>query len=339
MLRLHRLLPGLRRAALTGDTAAADRHYRAAAVCHRRLGARPMLAHTLHEHARLLDPAAAPAVLAEARAIAADCGMTRLLAALDQAEQPRKPGYLTLQQEDDFWLVGFADARHPGTGQPGPALPGPAHPPSRPAVAAEDLVQLAAATGPASTATSEDGLQDASGTGADEVLDQQARAAYRQRLTALDEDLAEAETWHDTEPASRLRAEKDFLVRELAAATGLGGMHAPRRGIRTRPAQRHPGHQGRYRQDPRPRPGRRRAPGPGRPDRDPLLLLPAQRVAPGCPKVPGTPPLVGRDDERDRLVAAWHAAASATRSWCSSPARRAWARPGWSTSCARTRAR
>jgi len=27
----------------------------------------------------------------------------------------------------------------------------------------------------------------------------------------------------DTERASRLRAEKDFLVRELAAATGLGG--------------------------------------------------------------------------------------------------------------------
>jgi hypothetical protein len=61
----------------------------------------------------------------------------------------------------------------------------------------------------------------ASGTGADEVLDQQARAAYRQRLTALDEDLTEAEAWHDTERASRLRAEKDFLVRELAAATGL----------------------------------------------------------------------------------------------------------------------
>ena len=33
-------------AALTGDTVAADRHYRAAAGCHRRLGARPMLAHT-----------------------------------------------------------------------------------------------------------------------------------------------------------------------------------------------------------------------------------------------------------------------------------------------------
>ena len=213
-------------AALSGDTATADRHYRAAASMHRRLGARPMLAHTLHEHARLLDPSAASAALAEARAIAADCGMTRLLAALDQAEQPSKPGHLTLRHEDDFWLVGFADAvtRVPDSlglryldlliRQPGRDL------------AALDLVQLAAAAGPAA-AVAEDGLHDASGTGADEVLDQQARAAYRQRLTALDEELAEAEAWHDTERASRLRAEKDFLVRELAAATGLGGR--PRR--------------------------------------------------------------------------------------------------------------
>ena len=213
-------------AALSGDAATADRHYRPAASMHRRLGARPMLAHTLHEHAGLLPPSAASAALAEARAIAADCGMIRLLAVLDQPSQTSQPGRLTLYREDDFWLVGFAGAvtripdslglryldlliRHPGR-----------------ELAAPELVQLAAA-GPAATTAPADDLHDASGTGADEVLDQQARAAYRQRLTALDEDLAEAEAWNDTERASRLRAGKDFLVRELAAATGLGGR--PRR--------------------------------------------------------------------------------------------------------------
>ena len=55
------------------------------------------------------------------------------------------------------------------------------------------------------------------------VRDRQARAAYRQRLADLDEELAEAERWNDAERASRLRAETDFLVRELTAATGLGG--------------------------------------------------------------------------------------------------------------------
>ena len=216
-------------AALTGDTAAADRHYRVAAGCHRRLGARPMLAHTLYEHAQLLRQQEKHTALAEARAIAVDCGMTKLLAVLDRPDPPDQPGsVLTLHREDDFWLVGFADAvtRVPDSlglryldlliGHPGREL------------AALELVQLAAGrSGPGSTATPEDGLHHASGASADEILDQQARTAYRQRLTALDEDLAEADQWNDTERASRLRAEKDFLVRELAAATGLGGR--PRR--------------------------------------------------------------------------------------------------------------
>ena len=154
--------------------------------------------------------------------------MTKLLPVLDQPgqlsppEAAGQPG-LTLHREDDFWLVGFARAaarvpdslglryldllvRHPGQ-----------------ELAAQDLVQLAAATGPASTPSPADGLHDASGLGADDILDRQALAAYRQRLADLDEELAEAEQWHDTGRSTRLRAEKDFLVRELAAATGLGG--------------------------------------------------------------------------------------------------------------------
>jgi AAA ATPase-like protein len=224
-------------AALGGDTTAAGRHYRMAAGCHRRLDARPMLALTLHEHAPLLrqqgNHAAASAALAEARAIATDCGMTRLLSALSRPGPPEQPATaVTLRHEDDFWLVGFAGAitRIPDSlglryldvlvRQPGREL------------SALDLVQAVAA-GPAgtgavaSTTASADGLHDVSAAPADFVIDQQARAAYRQRLTALDEDLAEAEQWNDTERASRLRAEKDFLAHELAAAVGLGGR--PRR--------------------------------------------------------------------------------------------------------------
>ena len=85
-------------AALGDDVTAAERHYRAAVSCHRRLGARPMLAHTLRDYALLLrqragpdDLPAASAALAEARAIAVDCGMTKLLAVLDQPDQPDQP--------------------------------------------------------------------------------------------------------------------------------------------------------------------------------------------------------------------------------------------------------
>ncbi|HXJ26155.1 MAG TPA: AAA family ATPase, partial [Streptosporangiaceae bacterium] len=107
-------------AALEGDIAAADRHYRVAISCHRRLGARPMLAHSLHGHALLLrqrggatDGSAAAAALAEARAIAADCGMTRLLAVIEGLGEADHagPGRLTLTREDAFWVVAYAGQR------------------------------------------------------------------------------------------------------------------------------------------------------------------------------------------------------------------------------------
>jgi len=219
-------------AALTGDEAAADRHFRAATSLHRRLGARPLLAHTLSEHAALLqrrgDHSAAAAALAEACAVAADCGMTRLLAALSRRGPEEEPATaFTLRREDDSWLAGFAGAvtRLPDSlglryldlllRSPGRELP------------ALDLARLAAAAPSPAGSIAADGLHDAAGTPGDPVLDAQARAAYRERLASLDEDLDEADRWNDTERSSRLRAERDFLVRELTAATGLGGR--PRR--------------------------------------------------------------------------------------------------------------
>jgi hypothetical protein len=63
--------------------------------------------------------------------------------------------------------------------------------------------------------------------GADPVLDDRARAAYRARLARLDEELAEADTLQDVERSARLADERDALIGELAHATGLGGR--PRR--------------------------------------------------------------------------------------------------------------
>ncbi len=59
--------------------------------------------------------------------------------------------------------------------------------------------------------------------GADPVLDDRARAAYRTRLTRLDEELAQADTRHDIERSARLAAERDALIDELTYAAGLGG--------------------------------------------------------------------------------------------------------------------
>src|SRR6266568_1523975 len=76
-------------------------------------------------------------------------------------------------------------------------------------VAAVDLV-----AGPA---------QPVQALGADPVLDERARAAYRARLGELDDELAQADAHHDIERSARLAAERDALIDELARATGLHG--------------------------------------------------------------------------------------------------------------------
>lgn len=56
-----------------------------------------------------------------------------------------------------------------------------------------------------------------------ERLDAKARAAYRQRLADLQEELAEAEGHADEGRVAMLREERGFLAEELAGALGLGG--------------------------------------------------------------------------------------------------------------------
>jgi hypothetical protein len=58
---------------------------------------------------------------------------------------------------------------------------------------------------------------------AGELLDAQAKDAYRRRLTEIDDDIEQARTIGDAERLAQADAERDFLIRELARAFGLGG--------------------------------------------------------------------------------------------------------------------
>ena len=266
-------------AALSGDTAAADRHYRAAVSCHRRLGARPMLAHTLHEHARLLG------TLPPRRPRSPRPGPSPPTAACPSCSppstrpnSPANPATSPCVDEDDFWLVGFADTvtRVPDSlglryldllvRQPGRDL------------AALDLVRLAAAAGAAAAAAERRTARRVrnrgrrgprpAGPGRLPAAPRRARRGPRRSRGVARHRAGQPTARREGLPGPRARR-RDRAGRQATA---------PRRGIRTRPAQRHPGHQGRDRQDPRPRPGRRRPPRPVRPDRHPLLLLPAERA-------------------------------------------------------------
>lgn len=232
---VSRYLGGL--AALSGQTAAAQTHFQDAIAHHRRLGARPLLARTLHEYAQLLaaravgsDLALAAEALAEARAIVGECGMTKLAAIMNE-QQAVTAGLVMLEREGEYWAVRHADTvdRLPDSlglcyldvllRNPGREL------------AALDIIKLASArpgsTAPPGPALSDPAQHPVTATAADDVLDARALTEYRRRLAELDDDLAEAERWNDTERASRARGERDFLLRELASATGIHGR--PRR--------------------------------------------------------------------------------------------------------------
>jgi hypothetical protein len=58
---------------------------------------------------------------------------------------------------------------------------------------------------------------------AGELLDAQAKAAYKARLVELQAELDEAERFNDLDRAAKASAERDFLVGELARAVGLSG--------------------------------------------------------------------------------------------------------------------
>ena len=86
-----------------------------------------------------------------------------------------------------------------------------------------DLVAVEEGTLPVGPRPAAHGDLDLAADDAGPLLDDTARAAYRRRLADVDEDIAEAESMGDGERASLARADRDFLVAELARAYGLGG--------------------------------------------------------------------------------------------------------------------
>jgi hypothetical protein len=58
---------------------------------------------------------------------------------------------------------------------------------------------------------------------AGEMLDERAKSAYRRRLAEIEDDIEQARALADTAREAQADAERDFLVRELSRAVGLGG--------------------------------------------------------------------------------------------------------------------
>jgi tetratricopeptide (TPR) repeat protein len=214
-----------------GDEAA--RLLAAAATENRTAGAVIWALRSELDRARYLPAAearpAVQAVLEEARARRLPALIRESSARLAE-EQPRSPvptvvaGALTgplplYRREGEFWTIGWSgeslrlrDSK--GLRYLGQLL----------ARAGDELAALElAATDGGTDPDSDEGAVQNLGGDLGPVLDATARAAFQQRLAALDASLLEAENWNDRARAGRLREERDALAQELAAAVGLGG--------------------------------------------------------------------------------------------------------------------
>lgn len=170
-----------------GDEQEALEHHRRARAAAEALGAAPVLAELDRDEQRAGAPVAGPA----------------------PAAAPERPAVLC--REGDYWRIAFAgepfllkDAK--GLRHLARLLDQPDTP--------LHVLDLGAGT----VAREERGDDDAG-----PVLDAQAKAQYRRRVTELEEEIEEADAFHDVERASRAREELAFLATELRAAVGLGG--------------------------------------------------------------------------------------------------------------------
>ncbi|MEZ0072084.1 hypothetical protein [Planotetraspora sp. GP83] len=83
--------------------------------------------------------------------------------------------------------------------------------------------ELAAGAGSRGTATPESGGVIGGGISAQPVLDERAVSTYKLRLSQLQAEIDESESLNDLERAAALRAERGWLLDEVAAATGMAG--------------------------------------------------------------------------------------------------------------------
>jgi hypothetical protein len=218
----------------------ATRHFEEAIDHNRRMRALPWLAHTQHEFAAMLlkragdgdgeraiellgaalrtcDELGMPALRARVVATLADLGAaapappTGTVAAVLPAAEAG-----TMRLEGEYWSAGY-DGRvlrlrdSKGLRILAHLLAGPDRP-----FASLDLERLGAA--------GDDAVARAvASSDAGEVLDDEARRAYRARLGELQEAIEEAEAWGKADQTGAMREEMDFITHELAGAFGLGG--------------------------------------------------------------------------------------------------------------------
>ena len=213
----------------------AVRHFEEALTHNRHMGARPWVAHTQHEYAlMLLEHGAKPEreraqmMLREALDTCEQIGMpvlgSKIKASLTagpvlaiaagRAAPTAEDGTLAL--EGEYWAVTYGGHTvHLRDSKGMRILARLISTPGRPHVSL-DLERIGEA-GDVSTAHA------VAASDAGEMLDEQARRAYRARIAELRADIDDAQRAGSVDRAGTLQQELDFITRELSRGLGIGG--------------------------------------------------------------------------------------------------------------------
>jgi len=240
-------------AAMMGRLDESEAHFQAALSLNRQMGAHSWMAHTQYQYASMLserargkDRESALTLLQRCRETASALDMTSLeksiLTLFALGEEANATGVKTSDatakifvREGDFWTIShrgkvFRLKNIKGVGYL-------AHLLSHPGVEFHAL-DLTAALGLGETGTgtserqrlgitdkqlAEAGLRVGSPTDAGEMLDAEAKKAYKLRVIELRDQLEDAKELGNTERQAKIQDEIDAVARELSRAVGLGG--------------------------------------------------------------------------------------------------------------------
>jgi hypothetical protein len=215
-----------------GRIDAAVAHFEAAIATATRMGARPNVAYAMHGLALALrardatgDAARAKDLVQDVERLARELGMVSLLRRLE-AREPDPVAAITaaeeaasLRREGDFWTLAYAGTVIRLKDSKGVAylvhlLRHPGHEFHALDVGGDDAGDPGSAS---------EGLSLAADSDAGEVLDAEARSAYRRRLVDLRDELDEARGFNDLGRVAKLEAEMDALTDALSQGMGVGG--------------------------------------------------------------------------------------------------------------------
>jgi hypothetical protein len=195
-------------AATLGDLEAARRHFTSALQLVRTIGARPFEALLCHAFSQISsDPTEAAELAAQARALSDAMGMRFDLRAARPTPSSPAPRSLRMSCEGETWVLEGLGATCRLKASRG----------------IEMLAKLVAEAGREVHVLDLMGAEAVDAGDSGEVLDAEARRAYRARMLELREELEEAQQWNDEARAERARDEIEVLEAELSRAAGIGG--------------------------------------------------------------------------------------------------------------------